>query len=564
LKAQTRHGLFFALFFGSKSGFYSSMMERIMTDHLHSNHKSGASTSLWMVKKQFADCPQLTHDLETDVCIIGAGIAGLTTAYSLCQAGLRVAVLESCEIGSGQTARTTAHFTAVLDDRYFILEKYHGERGAQKAAESHSAAINRVENIIKRENIHCDFQRLNGYLFMPPNDKSDVLYKEYDAVRRAGLNDVSFVRKAPLPFETGPCLEFHQQAQLHPMKYLAGLARAIMKHGGQIFTHTHVMDVDGGKTARVQTKEGHSVTAKHVVVATNTPINDRFAIHTKQAPYRTYVIAARIPKNAIPINLYWDTEDPYHYIRLDSSSPDYDVLIVGGEDHKTGQEDFPETRFLKLEEWTRKRFPLVDEIDYKWSGQILEPFDGLAFMGRNPLDADNVYIVTGDSGNGMTHGTIGAMLITDLIMDRHNPWEKLYDPGRVRLRATKEFTRENANVAMQYKDWVTAGDVKELGEIQPGHGAVVRKGVEKIAVYRDENGGLEFHSAVCTHLGCIVAWNGVEKSWDCPCHGSRFDAHGDVIEGPAVAGLESVEPLKVPEKVAAVPRHLNPAGFTLK
>jgi nitrite reductase/ring-hydroxylating ferredoxin subunit len=313
---------------------------------------------------------------------------------------------------------------------------------------------------------------------------------------------------------------------------------AIKRLGGRVYGNTHADNIEGGARPHVETAVGR-VTARAVVVATNTPVNDRVAIHTKQAPYRTYVIAARVPARSIPHVLLWDTPDPYHYVRLQPSGTgnQHEFLIVGGEDHKTGQANDFEGRFAALEAWTRQRFPMVEEIPLRWSGQIMEPVDGLAFIGRNPGD-ENVYIATGDSGNGMTHGTIAGLLITDLIAGRENPWATLYDPSRKSLRAVKEFARENLNVASQYADHVTPGDVKSANDIAPGHAAILRRGLKQIAAYRDDNGVLHEHSAVCSHLGCIVAWNATEQSWDCPCHGSRFDKlDGHVLNGPAIRAL---------------------------
>jgi Rieske Fe-S protein len=255
------------------------------------------------------------------------------------------------------------------------------------------------------------------------------------------------------------------------------------------------------------------------------------------------VIGATVPRGSVERVLLWDTPDPYHYVRLDSGvDGDDDVLIVGGEDHKTGQEeDTSHERFRYLEEWTRERFPMVTSIAYRWSGQVMEPVDYMGFIGRNPGDEKHVYIATGDSGNGMTHGTIAGMLLTDLILGRDNEWEKLYHPSRVTLRAAPEFLKENVNVAAQYRDYVTPGEVEDVAEIRPGTGAILRRGATKIAAYRADDGTLHERSAVCTHLYCIVDWNPVEKSWDCPCHGSRFDAFGRVLNGPAVADLAMVE-----------------------
>jgi len=479
----------------------------------------------------------LTEKVSAEVCIVGAGIAGLTTAYFLSREGKSVVVLDDGPIGGGMTQRTTAHLVNALDDRYFELERLHGEEGARLAAESHTAAISAIETIVEQEAINCEFERLDGYLFVSPRDSKKVLDEELAAVHRAGLTDIEKVERVPWDFyETGPALRFPRQAQFHPLQYLAGLAKAIKGKGGRIFTQTHATEIEGGKQARIETKGGGVVNAGSVVVATNTPVNDLIAIHTKQAAYQTYVIGARIPKGSVPRALYWDTPDPYHYLRIETvgrGAAAYDVLIVGGEDHKTGQQDDANKRFAALERWTRHRFPMVEGIEYRWSGEVMEPVDGLAFIGRNPMDAKNVFIATGDSGNGMTHGTIAGILLTDLIMERRNPWESIYEPSRITLRALPEFLKENLNVAKQYTDLVRAGEVESADEIKRGGGAVISRGMSKVAVYKDSQGAFHEHSAVCTHLGCIVNWNTLENTWDCPCHGSRFDASGKVIQGPA-------------------------------
>jgi glycine/D-amino acid oxidase-like deaminating enzyme/nitrite reductase/ring-hydroxylating ferredoxin subunit len=497
---------------------------------------SGALDSVWL---KTADVPQrsaLSEDAKADVCIVGAGISGLSTAYLLTHAGKSVIVLEDGEIGSGETSRTTAHLVNALDDRYTEIERLHGEEGSRRAAESHTKAIDQIETIVSEERIACDFVRLDGYLFVPPGDDLRQLDDELAAAHRAGLHQIEKIARAPLPsFDTGPCLHFPEQAQFHPLKYLAGLVRAIEARGGRIFTKTHASEINGGATATIKTSKG-IVTAKAVVVATNTPVNDIVTIHTKQAAYRTFVVGVPVSRGSVPRALYWDTPDPYHYVRLVPAT-EGDVLIVGGEDHKTGQEDDAAERFARLMTWTRERFPITGDAVYSWSGQIMEPIDGIAFIGRNPGDAKNVYIATGDSGNGMTHGTIAGMLLTDLILGRDNPWATLYDPSRITLRAASEFAKENLNVAVQYAGLVTGGEIDSTDQLATDTGAVVRRGVTKIAAYRDPTGQLHELSAICPHLGCVVQWNSAEKTWDCPCHGSRFDARGKVINGPAITGL---------------------------
>jgi len=503
---------------------------------------SGSTQSIWMATATRPDFAPLAENVDADVVIIGAGIAGLTTAYLLSHEGKSVIVLDSGPIISGETERTTAHLASAIDDRFFELERMHGGEGAKLAAESHAAAIDFIEGLVRKEKIDCGFERLDGYLFAPGGESTDVLEAELAAAHRAGLTHATMVDRAPLPsFNTGRALRFPNQGQFHPLRYLSAVADAIVRTGGKIYAHTHVVNIEGGAHARVRTESGQVITARSVVVTTNSPINDRVVIHTKQSPYRTYVVGFRVRRGAIPKALYWDTLDPYHYARLTAgSADDHEVLIVGGEDHRTGQAHDADERYQRLEQWTRERFP-VEEVEFRWSGQVMEPVDGLAFIGRNPLDSDNVYIATGDSGQGMTHGTIAGIIITDLILGRENPWARLYEPARASgVRDLGEFVKDGANMALQYAKWLTPGDVSSEEAVPRGCGAVIRQGAGKIAVYCDEEGQIHECSAVCTHLGAIVSWNPGEKTWDCPAHGSRFDAFGKVISGPALADLEPV------------------------
>jgi glycine/D-amino acid oxidase-like deaminating enzyme/nitrite reductase/ring-hydroxylating ferredoxin subunit len=519
---------------------------------------SGSSQSAWMNSEKISLRSPLSANTEADVCIVGAGIAGLSTAYMLAREGKSVVVLDDGPIAGGETERTTAHLVNALDDRYFELENLHHESGARLAADSHTAAIDRIERIVRDENIDCDFERVDGYLFLPPGESEKILQRELEATHRVGLTNVQPIDRAPIDFDTGPALHFPNQGQFHPLKYLKALATAIEKMGGRIFCGTRVVSVEGGDDARVETEDKFVVAPKDIVVATNTPINDRVKMHTKQAAYRTYVVGMPIPRGSVTKGLYWDTAQEagmanqlgpiaYHYVRLQSCpEKDCDLLIVGGEDHKTGQADDAEMRWARLEEWARERFPMAGDAEYRWSGQVLEPIDGLAFIGRNPGHEKNVFIATGDSGNGMTHGTIAGMLLTDLILGRENKWAELYDPSRKRIKAAGDFAKENLNVAGYYGKWATPGEIKSPSELEPGMGAILRHGLKKIAVYRDEVGELHEMSAVCPHLKCIVEWNPGEKTWDCPCHGSRFNATGEVLNGPAISNLE---PLKEKEMV---------------
>jgi glycine/D-amino acid oxidase-like deaminating enzyme/nitrite reductase/ring-hydroxylating ferredoxin subunit len=499
--------------------------------------EGGKSVSVWMGTADVPGRPSLASNLATDVCIVGAGIAGLTTAYLLTREGRQVVVLDYGPIGGGETSRTTAHLASALDDRFTHLEHLHGEEGSRLAAQSHAAAISRIETIASAEGIACEFARVDGYLFAAPDRPADELDRERDAARRAGLT-VESVARAPMgTFDTGPALRFANQAQFHPLRYLAGLARAILSSGGQIYSGVHVEEIEGGAHARIKTATGREVTSRAIVVATNTPSNDRLVIHTKQAAYRTYAIGVDVPAGSVTRALFWDTADPYHYVRLQASEPGREILIVGGEDHRTGQEHDTNERWTRLERWTRERIPAAGEVRYRWSGQVLEPADGLAYIGRNPMDKDNVYIATGDSGHGMTHGTIAGLLLTDLLQGRPNAWADLYDPSRTTLRAAKDFAQELAVSNKPFAKWVTPGEIASVDEVAPGEGGILRRGLHKVAVYRDPTGKVIELSATCRHLGCIVEWNTSEKSWDCPCHGSRFAPDGRVVNGPSRTDL---------------------------
>ena len=519
-------------------------------------HPGGATTSIWQGTFEVPSFPKLERSGSADVGVVGAGIAGLSVAYHRARAGKPVVVLDDGPIGGGESGRTTAHLTDAMDDRIYWLEHVHGERGARLIVESHDAAINRIQQIIQLEGIECDFERLDGYLLAGKPGEVAELEREAEAAQRVGITDVALVERAPIAgFESGTALRFPGQGQFHVLKYLAGLANAVVeKYGGRIYCDTHVEGVEGGDPCNVKIDGGKQLTAACVVVCTNSSISDYVQTHIKSEANRTYAIAAVVPRGSVDKALYWDTLDPYHYVRvqrLDEPVPGvlkgdtlWDALIVGGEDHKVGHDAQPQERWDRLERWMRERWPQAREVIYRWSGQVLEPSDGLAYIGRNPDGAENVFMASGDSGQGMTHGTIAGILLSDMVLGKENPWESLYDPKRVSLRASpvKEMAKHNLDVVVQMAKGYLAPDTGSVEEIPKGEGRVIRRGAHKIAVYRDEQGTLHEKSAACTHLKCIVEWNGAEKSWDCPCHGSRFDPYGEVINGPAISALQDVEP----------------------
>lgn len=497
-----------------------------------------STPSVWAGSVDLPRYPPLERRLNVDVCILGGGIAGLTTACLLAREGRSVVVLEARGIGAGETGRTTAHL-AVPDEGFAYLEETHGRQVSIVVADSSAKAIQWIEQTVALEDIDCGFERLEGYLYSCREHPRQVIERELAGALRSGTNALDCDGVPGLSYETGPCLRFPRQAQFHPLRWLQGLLRMLEGAGGQIHCGTRALDIEESDAGvRVRTAAA-TVHASAAVVATNTPFHDRAVIHTKQQAYHTYVLGVPVPRDSVPRILLWDDAEPYHYVRLASGyapSPEEDLLIVGGEDHKSGQEPDPARHFAALERWLRDRFPMAGPTAWRWSGQVMEPLDGLPYLGRYP-DSRNVYVITGDSGNGMTYATAGALLIDDLIAGRANAWEAVYDPARKPVKEAMDYLKEQANILSQYTEWVSPGDAPSAGAIAPGEGAVLRVGFKKLAVYRDDAGALHCHSAVCTHLGCVVQWNPVERTWDCPCHGSRYTPDGEVLHGPAVANL---------------------------
>lgn len=502
--------------------------------------ESGKSVSLWMTVERPV-FPVLKQSLDCDVCIVGAGITGLSSAYLLAREGKKVVMVDDGLIVSGESQRTTAHITNVLDDRYSEIERIHGLGNARLAKESQTQAIDQIEEIVKAESIDCEFLRVDGYLFLAPETVPlEVLSNELDACKRVGFTDVELLQELPVFKNKPPALRYPNQAQFHIMKYVNGLCRAAIRDGVQIFQETHVKGIREHDRVEVDVASGNVITAGSVIIATNSPVTDFVAIHTKQAPYRTFVIGIRIKKGSIPEALYWDTAEPYHYVRLQDMEADKheQMLIVGGEDHRTGHFDDADKRFARLEEWARSMLSVAGPVELRWSGQVYEPVDGLSFIGKDPEHGDHVYVATGASGMGMTNGTISAILLRDLLLGRDNPWTELYEPTRKSIRSVGDYVSENLSSVSHYSHNLVPVERERAEDIATLDGAIISEGINKLAAYRDAAGQLHTMSAFCTHLKGVVCWNSCEESWDCPVHGSRFAATGEVIDGPANINLE--------------------------
>lgn len=493
-----------------------------------------ASTSFWVGTSSREHPPVLPGDLDVDVAIIGGGITGITAALLLHRQGKRVAVLEALRTGEGVTGYTSAHLTEALDTRYTTLERNFGRDGARLAAEASRAAITTIRGLMGRRDEACDWRSVPGYLYTEKLEDLESLHAEYEAAKRAGL-DVALADNAPLPFPTRGAVRFEKQAEFHPLEYLDVLRDEILAAGGLLFERTRVLEVHDGEPCRVVTEHG-IVRARAVIVATNVPLNRMF-LQTKIAHYRSYVLAARVQSPRIA-GLFWDMDDPYHYLRgAGPAGREESILIVGGEDHKTGTNDDTNASYERLRRYAEERF-VISEVGFRWSGQVIEPVDGLPFIGRNSF-AQHVFVATGYSGNGLTFGTVAAMILSDQVLGRTNPWSELFEATRIKpLSSAKDFVNENVDVPVHLiGDRVRAPDARDVSEVAPGEGKIVRVDGKRLAVFRDDQGALHALSPICPHLGCHVHFNAAEKTWDCPCHGSRFTTDGTVLNGPAVEAL---------------------------
>ncbi|GAQ83159.1 Ubiquinol cytochrome c reductase subunit RIP1 [Klebsormidium nitens] len=506
----------------------------------------GLTETVWGQKVQGPKYPALDKDLKVDVVVIGAGISGLSIAYNLAKAGKKVAVLEGKSRGSGQTGKTTAHIMLWNDDYYHMLEKTWGEEWMKKVGESHREAGDFIENVIKEEGFDGGYTRTTGYLVA--NDEGpttlDMLRKEADAARRAGFEGAELIDLKGDRRHGGyfSAIRWPASAEIQPLMYINGLADAIVKHGGHIYEMTQVSDIDGN---RVATKTGHSVTADAVVVATGSPINHNLAIHSRQHAMRSYVVGLKLEKDSVERASWWDTMTPYHYTRVESFD-DHDVLVVGGSDHPTGQHPSEYyNAYAQLEHYARERWTQAGETLYRWTGQLMEPDDQLALYGREPLDVSGChYIATGDSGQGMTGGTIAGLVISSLILNGNHKWAEVYSPSRIappnEITVT-QLAGSIKTVTQGLAEAVLPKKLNNVSDVRPGDGAVIQTGTKQVAVFRDEDGKAHTYSAICPHLKCETQWNPNDMTFDCPCHGSQFDRYGKCIQGPAKEGLQPLE-----------------------
>ena len=490
--------------------------------------------SIWQVTGRPAPFPPAMGDLEADVAIVGGGITGVTTAMLLARAGKSVVVIEARTVGSGTTGNSTGNLYAVAGNGLAAIEHKWGEERMKLVARSRSQAVDLVEATVASLGIECGFSRAPFHQFVMPAAEADSreLDKELDCARRAGL-DARIDNAAPLPFKTGSCLVIERQAQLHPLDYVVGLAQRIASGRVRIVEGTEVIGIDHDK--RVLTTTRGKVTAQRIVLATHTPKGFNL-VQTELGPYREYGVAAEVSA-PFPAGIFWSLEATRHSLRaLEHGGRHYAMVI--GHKHKTGQEPDTPDCYAALEAWLRQHVP-IGAIAARWSAQGYYPADGIAYIGRTAASAD-AYLATGFGADGLTYGTLAAMIIADDILDRENDYAPLYEATRVKpIKAGKKFVTENANVAAEYvKDYAGLLHVADFTDVAPGEGRIMEVRGKRCAVARGDDGELKAVSPICTHLKCVVHWNSAERSWDCPCHGSRFAPDGSVLEGPAPVALE--------------------------
>lgn len=503
---------------------------------INKHNFSDNPSSYWIVSAPKSDYPTLNEDISADVCIVGGGMVGISSAYLLAQAGLKVVLIEANTILHGTTGHTTAKITSQHSLIYARLKQEIGAEKACQYAQANESAIHMIAQLVEEKRIDCDFTWLPAYVYTQSPKYVEQIEAEVEAALGLGIK-ASYLQDIPLPFKIKAAMRFDNQAQFHPLKYLKALAGEIINLGGQLFEQTQAINIEEGQTYLVITRNGKKVKSPRVIIATHYPFFDGGGLYfTRIHAERSYVIGARIA-DEFPAGMFITAEDPIRSLR----SQPYDdgtLILVGGESHKTGQDSNCNMHYSNLVDFASTAFQ-VQDIPYRWSAQDCMTIDGIPFVGHLTSNSPNLYIATGFGKWGMSNSTVAAMILKDLIVKGENPWTPVYDPHRLTLPAITTLISQNANVAKEF----ISGKLRpaaENAQIKKGEAAIISVDGDKAGAYRDENDKLHVLDITCTHLGCELSWNNAELSWDCPCHGSRFSYEGDIIEGPALNRLQKI------------------------
>jgi glycine/D-amino acid oxidase-like deaminating enzyme/nitrite reductase/ring-hydroxylating ferredoxin subunit len=499
--------------------------------------------SLWIETTPETTYPRLEGKVEVDVVVVGAGITGVMTAWLLKQEGRRVALVDMHRVGAGATGYTTAKLTVGHNLIYAGVLKRHGQETARAYAASNQWAIERLDELVSSEHIHCDWERASNYVYTENEDRLNDLHNEVEAARRAGVS-AELTKETDLPFPVLGAVRIDAQAQFHPRKFLQGLAAKVAGDGSHVFEQTRITDVRSGDDCVVSTDQsGGVLRGRHVVLATHLPFLDRGLFFAKAHPQKSYAIAAQIAQSQAPSGMYISAEQPTRSVRSTPAANGSRFLIIGGEGHKPGRDDDTRQRYEKLETFLNDRFD-SGEVEHRWSTHDFVPLDQLPYIGRLRRSDERLLIATGFAKWGLTKGVVAAAIVTDAILGRANPWAAVYDAKRLSLKnSAAKFVTENAKVG----SWFIGDRVRlragreDINRLEPGDGLVARVGGRHLAVHRDDEGQLQACSARCTHLGCLVGWNRADQTWECPCHGSQFGADGALLQGPATEPLPSVD-----------------------
>jgi glycine/D-amino acid oxidase-like deaminating enzyme/nitrite reductase/ring-hydroxylating ferredoxin subunit len=495
--------------------------------------------SFWLATTPSTDYPPLEGGISVDVAVIGGGITGLTAAMLLKRAGKTVAVVESKRIVRGATGYTTAKVTAGHGLIYAELERTFGAEGARTYAQANQGAIERIFELAAAVGADCDLERKANFVYAETQDELDSIQQEVEAAQRAGL-DASFVSATSLPYDLAGAIRLANQAQFHPRKYLLALAETIPGDGSHVFELTRALDVDEGEPCEVKTDRG-TLRARDVIVATHLPFLDRGFFFAKTHPHRSYAVAAPIAEASAPDGMFINSGTPTRSVRTIHDGERL-LIQVGGNGHKAGAEEDTPQRYAELDRFLREQWPEAGAVEYRWSTQDYMPLDNVPYIGRLRRGSRHLYTATGFKKWGMTTGTLAAMILSDRVLGRENEWADLFDAKRWNVRASAAtFVKERASDGFHFvADRLGGADKPSPETLGKGEGAIVRMRGRRRAAYRDETGELHVLSPVCRHLGCIVSWNPAERSWDCPCHGSRYSGEGSVIQGPTVKDLKRV------------------------